>query len=289
MFDRESSDHPGEPHPFLLKCFANATDGSSLERLLLKTIENFLKDEAKATRRGKLRRRLNNTLYDQDERLVEGPGDSWRLHEHAGKVWQGDLAELERAAFGIRGVEVSRWNEAGPTPKDSVSAILAVTVQVLEAAGGAVRTEDLARVLQSRFVMLDDPREVPTTDGRLETLPGEAAGADTNWDAPHETPRSSGETGAAQLKATEVDSNWVAVRAHELFATLTVCERALIPVLHDPAEWVKVCGPGRARAAAAAEALKQRLVAATRDDDNFEAVIAEILGLCIADTSSVND
>lgn len=289
MFDRENSDHPAEPHPFLLKCYAKATDGPSLERLLLKTIENFLKDEAKATRRGKLRRRLNNTLFAQNDRLVKGPGDSWRLREHDGEVWQGDLAELEWAAFRFRGVDVTRWNEAGPTPKDSASAILDVSVAVLEAAGGAVRTEDLARVLQSRFVMLDDPRETSMTDERLESLPDETTEAGSNWNDLREAGNPSAEEATVSVSTAGVDSNWVAVRAGELFATLSDCERALVPALHDPDAWVKVCGPGRARAATVAEALKQRLYAATRDDDDFEAVIAELLSLCTADTSSVDD
>ncbi|RVX41151.1 hypothetical protein EDD27_3621 [Nonomuraea polychroma] len=49
MFEREDRNNPGQGHKFLLNCYLRATDGPSLERLLLTTIENFLKDQAKST------------------------------------------------------------------------------------------------------------------------------------------------------------------------------------------------------------------------------------------------
>ena len=68
----------------------------TLERLLLAAIKNWLKDQAKATEVGKLRRRLENVLGD-DPRFVRS-----RPHKTAGpdrtclKAWQGDIDRTAR-------------------------------------------------------------------------------------------------------------------------------------------------------------------------------------------------
>jgi hypothetical protein len=136
FFARPDADNPDECHKFVLDCYARSTDVPSLERLLLAAIENFLKDEAKKTERGKLRRRLIGLLR-KDARFTECAGDRWGLAGGSREPWQGDLAALERAAFAVRGVELPSWNHAGPTPQATVSALPKTAAGVGAGDGGA--------------------------------------------------------------------------------------------------------------------------------------------------------
>jgi len=109
----------------------NITDDTALERPLLKTIRNHLIDEAKGTPRGKLRRRLN-TLLSADDRFVRGPGSasaSWTLTVHTTEVFRGNPETLQCAAAAVRGVNINRWNESGPTPRETVNASVTVAMR----------------------------------------------------------------------------------------------------------------------------------------------------------------
>ncbi|MFG3340659.1 hypothetical protein [Glycomyces sp. NPDC048151] len=262
MFAREHKDYPGESHPFVVICLAKATDAGAFERLLLRSIENFLKDEAKGTSRGKVRRRLDETLLKNDERFVNVSNDLWCLTEFEGAIWQGDLEQLEDAAFSVRGVEVLTWNTAGPTSKDSAHAVLTVVESILREARGAVRTQDLTKLLQARFVLLNDPLEPPPLVERDDES--------TPSDEPAE-------------------GTWAVVHANDLFAALSPKERALVPVLHDPSRWAAATQLGSAESVALARALKQRLALATHDDEDYGAVLERLLDLCTRVTSSVQD
>ncbi|MEW9531720.1 hypothetical protein [Microbispora sp. NPDC049125] len=247
MFDREDRDNPGQGHKFLLNCYLRATGGPSLERLLLATIENFLKDQAKGTARGQLRRRLQ-TLFEADERFHPIAKDCWMLASGPPTRWQGDLATLERAAFGVRGVEITRWNHSGKTPRATTETLLTVVEAVLEAAQGAVYIEDLARVVQQRFRLLREPNFVPFEDQN---------------DQPE-----------------RVDAVDVGVRARELFGLLSPEERRLVPILGQRSRWKEVLGTGRAQAAAIGEALIGQLRLATVDDADHDMVVMALVELC---------
>jgi hypothetical protein len=252
MFARTDADQPDHGHKFVLNCYLRATDGPSLERLLLATIENFLKDQAKKTERGKLRRRLQG-LLGGDRRFLECSGDRWALADGSESPWQGDLATLDRAAFAVRGVEITRWNTAGPTPADTVSALLVITEAVLVAAGGAVRTEDLARVLQQRFLILRQPQ--------LSSRDDES-------------------TGLADIPVPRRGSPDAAFQAKWLFGMLTSSERRLMPLLGEPQRWPTALGVGRAVARATAEALIEKLRVATIDNADYEEVVLKLAEMC---------
>lgn len=251
MFARPDADNPDEGHKFLLDCYARATDGPSLERLLLTAIENFLKDQARRTERGKLRRRLTGLLR-ADGRFSQCPDDRWGLTGRSLQPWQGDLATLEGAAFAVRGVDITRWNRAGPTPQATVSALLTITEAVLVEAGGSVRTEDLARVLQARFWLLREPDFVLLDDDAAVLA---------------EEPDSEGETD-------------VALRAQQFFEGLTEPERRLLPVLAEPKRWGAVSGLGPAVGKVTGEALIEKVRLATVDDADRDYVVMEMVRLC---------
>jgi hypothetical protein len=251
MFARPDADNPDECHKFVLDCYARSTDGPSLERLLLAAIENFLKDQAKKTERGKLRRRLTG-LLQKDARFTECAGDRWALAGRSREPWQGDLAALERVAFAVRGVEFSAWNHAGPTPQATVSALLVITEAVLIEASGSVRTEDLARVLQTRFRLLRVPYLVSLDDettGLAEMLDGEGIGD-------------------------------VMLRARQFFNGLTESERRLLPLLGEPQRWSALLDVGPAAAQATGQALIEKVRLATVDDTDHEKVVLELVRIC---------
>ncbi len=158
----------GAGQKFVTACFALAISEATLERLFLASIKNFLIDEAKKTPRGKLRRRIAR-LMSEDTSFRRRPGSPPRwalsgLPEDA--VWQGDLDDLIAEASRVDGVGITRWNRSGPTPRKTVQALMTVLMRVLRHAQGAVREEDLAKVLESRFGLLARPvlsRSSPTT------------------------------------------------------------------------------------------------------------------------------
>lgn len=250
MFARPDQDSPSEGHKFVLDCYLRATDGPSIERLLLTAIEHFLIDQAKSTERGKLRRRLTGLLR-KDGRFAEAGADRWTLTAGSIEPWQGDVAMLERAAFGVRGLDIARWNHAGPTPKETVSTLLTVTEAVLVAAGGGVRTEDLARLLQARFRLLREPTLVSFED--------ESAGL---ADLP--------DTGSVD----------VTLRARQIFEGLTEPERRLLPLIAEPAQWAAALGVGPALAEATGLAMIEMVRLATIDDADHAEIVLELVRLC---------
>lgn len=153
----------GAGQRFVTVCFAKAADEASLERLFLTSIKNFLIDEAKKTPRGKLRRRIARLMgEDAAYRKLKGSPPRWGLADHAeGAVWQGDLDDLIAQAAQVKGVGITRWNHSGPTPQQTVHALMAILLSVLQYAQGAVREEDLAKVLEARFGLLAPARITP--------------------------------------------------------------------------------------------------------------------------------
>lgn len=253
---------PGDGAAFVIACLAKADDQASLERLLLTSIRNYLIDEAKKTERGKLRRRLEGLLGNDPRfvrvRAAEAGFACWTLRDAPEGLWQGDIEELEEAAWQVRGVAITRWNTAGPTPTGTKHALLRVAEAVVMHAGGCVRDEDLTRVVQQRFVLL-------ARDG-AEPLPG----SDDDGDI---------------ATATEDNAPWLLEasedRAQELYASLSTAERSAVPLLGGTdVEMAAVLGVGRRKAKTVAQAVAEKLRIATIDDEDRDHVLAALLRLC---------
>ncbi|MGH3680114.1 MAG: hypothetical protein ACRDT2_07665, partial [Natronosporangium sp.] len=251
----------GPGRRFVLNCYLKATNGASLARLVATAIDNLLKDRAKATERGKLRRRLEGMLGN-DRSFASSGSSGWSLAGHEDRTWQGDLAELERAAWAVRGVSITRWNTSGPTPGETKTALLTVVHAVLAAAAGSVRAEDLARVIQGRFGLLRPASFVSldADDGWSEggLLP---ASAEPHLDAQH-------------------------ARVSELWSELTPLERRLLPLLGEPPEsWAAELENGVETASAIAERLTEKLRVVTVDDADHDQIIRGLVDRCYdADT-----
>ena len=244
----------------VLNCYLRATDDPSLERLLLAAIGNYLKDEAKKTERGKLRRRLG-TLLEQDPRFLRVRASSagtagWALTGGPDAPTAVGFEVVQRAAVSVRGVAITRLNPAGPTPRAAREALLAVAHAVLTAARGTVTDELLARAVESRFALLPQPSFVELAlDGAHDPA------------AAHE--------GEPQAQVG-VDAT-----ARELWCAMTGTERAMFPHLGDPdADLSVIAGTGPEQARAQADALAEKVRFATVDDDQYRVVALALLQLC---------
>lgn len=242
---------------FILNCFLKAVDDTSLEKLFFISIKYFLIDEAKSTPRGKLRRRFAKRLAEDDRfRAVPGASPRWALASHpADAVWQGDLDELVRAAWEVRGVWITAWNHSGPTPQKTSHALMTVLTAVLEAAGGAVREEDLAKALEARFDLLSPPRFTDLHAGNGSLI-------DSDVD-----------------QAQESDPVAAESVAGELWEEMSPQERRLLPHLGDgPAAVASFLGLGRHQAQAIMDALSEKLrLALTGDRNDLRDVVAVLL------------
>jgi hypothetical protein len=246
---------------FVLTCYVEASDDASLERLLLRTIRNFLIDQAKTTERGKLRRRLEG-LLEKDLRFARvsrgQPGaGGWYLADQPNAPWQGDSTHLDLAAASVRGVTITRWNTSGPTPKSVKDALLSVAEGVLRAAGGSVSMAVLTRVVETRFALIA-PLIVGGIDGEI----------------------------AADFVEAETDPPGLELTVHEtaqeIYQVLDLQERALLPHLGAPLDdQMQVLELGRARTRLAADRLAEKIRLMTAGDEDRDDVVRELLRLCV--------
>lgn len=235
---------------------AGVENDERLEAYLVRVFDNALKDKAKSTDIGKLRRRFENVL-GSDERFIrsEAAGETWVLAEFEGSVWSGDLAALRLAAAAVRGVFIEKLNPAGPTPVSVRDALRTIAAAVLGEARGAVLAQDLARVVFERFfasgqsvVYLDAPRGENIVDQRPRPEAGMLAES----------------------------------AARAVFANLDHKEKALLPHLGTtPEERLGLLeGVGPHEIEAIAEALRVKLAQAVVDDAEADKVVLALLGLC---------
>ncbi len=252
-----------EKPQLVLGCMIKAHNDSTLERLLLAAIKNWLKDQAKATEVGKLRRRLENVLGD-DPRFVSNKTaqDRWALTEHASKAWQGDIDRLHAAAHRVRGVQITRWNTSGPTPRRTKDALIAVAYVVLSDAGGSVSAQDLSRVIAARFQLQPSPTFVQLS-------------VDTTW-----------ELDRFANPATDAMGD---MAAGKLWASLSPEEQTVVLLLAaEPGDVAVHLATGPETAAAIQAAVREKLRLATVDDDDAETVIGRLLRLAQSDERDVS-
>ncbi|MGW8359239.1 hypothetical protein ACWGK1_01500 [Streptomyces wedmorensis] len=256
----------GAGQRFVTVCFTQAADEASLERLFLASIKNFLIDEAKKTPRGKLRRRIARLMgEDTAYRKLTGSPPRWALDGHAeGAVWQGDLADLIVQAAHVKGVGITRWNHSGPTPQQTVHALKTILLSVLRHAQGAVREEDLAKVLEARFELL-----APARFTALYADEGTVA-----------------ETVEQHAAAAAPDPTGVEGVAEDIWQRLSPNDRLLLPCLdedaHHAAQLLEI---RQGHAAAVLSNLKTMLRNALSAGSDPQAVMAALLRRCADEAS----
>ncbi|WP_234322272.1 hypothetical protein [Streptomyces sp. NRRL B-24720] len=251
----------GAGQRFVTVCFTQAADEASLERLFLTSIKNFLIDEAKKTPRGKLRRRIARLMgEDAAYRKLKGSPPRWALTDHAERaVWQGDLDDLIAHAAQVKGVGITRWNHSGPTPQQTVHALMTILLSVLRYVQGAVREEDLAKVLEARFELL-----APARFTALYADEGTVA-----------------ETVEQHAAAAAPDPTGVEGVAEDIWQRLSPNDRLLLPCLdedaHHAAQLLEI---RQGHAAAVLSNLKTMLRNALSADSDPQAVMAALLRRC---------
>lgn len=240
---------------FLVEALTSVDNQGSAERYLLTTVQNFLKDQAKATAHGKLRARLD-TLLGKDPRFeaVPSPARGWRLADGPEGWWQGDLTVLHRTALRVRGVFVPSWNTSGPTPRPAREALTTVAAAVLTDAAGIVRAEDLAHVLLERF--------------RHQIAPETADGLFID-DADEQTAHAH----------REPEQALAGISADQLLAGFTSEQRAIVPYLTTPEHAPAALGIGPKEAAARRAQVIELVRLATVDDPRAEAVVTSLLNI----------
>jgi len=244
---------------FVKMCWARAHDDRTLELVFLRTIKNFLIDQAKGTDTGKLRRRLQG-LVTKDAYVTAGKlpagEDAWWLAAGPATPWAGHFGDLERAAGKVRGVRVETLNPAGPTPAGTVAALMSVVHAVLSAAGGAVRAQDVTRVVERRFGLSTRPATRPLFAGDpVERIPAVGVSPEV----------------AATIEAA----------AEEIWGSLDQVERAICPHLKKSHEEVgEILGMGPDETIAVLEWLYAKMKLGCEDTEDVEAIVSRAMQLC---------
>jgi len=234
----------------LLEC----TSQDSVEAMATTIVHNYLKDQAKSTEVGKLRRRLEPILR-ADERFTEVPRGWWSLTGGPTEPSWLDQDALARAAHNARDVTLDLpLNTAGKTSAHNVAGLSAISLEVLTAALGAVETQPLARAVASRCGLLLRPA-APLIDANGHEVSLPAADARSNGTEE----RALAAEIVARLDLREREAVWV----------MSSGETALAGRL----------GVGRRQAAAIKDRVRGLIAQVTEPGEERRAVLAEVVTL----------
>jgi hypothetical protein len=155
----------------LVELAVKASDDASFRRLLEQVVRNYLRDQARATTKGRLVRRLRE-LLEADPRFAVVPRDrpgARNIELSDGTtpgVWNGRLSDLVAAAYKVTEVSVVRWRPEArrQSPVADAASLTAVCEAVLRAAGASLPVSDLADVVAARFAVGRGPVVTPVDD-----------------------------------------------------------------------------------------------------------------------------
>lgn len=217
-------------HKKIPEALATVDDLESLTRYLRKMVQRFLVDEARRTPRGKVRRKVEELLRQDD--AYRQAGGLWQRLDQDG-VYGGDLEALIRAAFEVR-VPVKAWSGDRDAPLAPDADLDRVLGAVFVAAGGRISLADLEHVLVKRF-------------GYAVRL------ADVDLDEEVHAPAVSfADRPDVTAEAEEY--------AGEIWDMLSPVERRLLPVLDDsPGARMDAIGKAKSQTSVLTEQLKTRL------------------------------
>lgn len=238
---------------FIIACFLKADDQASLERLLLAAIRNDLIDEAKSQPIGKLRRRMQ-TLLGQDERFIDASDlhqgqDAWSLPSNRLVASHADVEQLVEFSVGIEAAPILSLPRAGRTPKAARVSLLTMTYGVLDKLDAALRAQTLAHFLGVRFNLIEQ-QQITGFDGERAASTVEDKEALTDP--------------AAELLAAE------------FFEELSPLERSIVPILEDADAIKSSFGDSGLRAA---DTLRDRLRVLVGSDLGRDA-LGPLLRMC---------
>lgn len=184
----------------------HATDDQSMERLLNTMVLNYLRDQGRRTEIGRLVRRINTLLIDDDRFL--SAHDRWSLATGPTTPSTTPPEELARAGDAVERVTVPRWNDrtARAHPHADAASLTRLCEIVLQAAEGSLAPADLARAIAARVGL----RPIPIVN--LLDIPEPADDSYT----------------------TVIEANEDLIAARAVFDTLTEREKRIMATLHLP-------------------------------------------------------
>jgi hypothetical protein len=245
---------------------AQAVDEASMGRLLRRSIQYWLIDQARKTSAGALRRTVEKVLATTDafERVRSGEAGQgrWRLAGTQVSPWAGRTEDLVEAARAVPYVRIPQWSSTSRRPPVADRAsIVAVAYAVLAAAAGSMETAQIVAVFIARFPVVLDPPVVPLQDHH------------------HVEVRATELTPEEQVIDAE-DELAAGVRAAEVAGMLSAAERRLVPHLADIPSIQEVLGCGRTQAYQHARRLKEKLEQLVGEGEDVRAVGLEVIRLC---------
>ena len=230
----------------------NSVDDDGFDRLLHTIVLNFLRDEGRRTEIGRLMLRLRDVLGAGDEFVAES-GDRWRLESQPAQPSDVPAQALVQAAAEERDIAVPRWSADArrKAPVADAASLTRLCRRVLDAAGGTVALDELARAIAPRLGIWPTPiAEVRDDRDQLDTI------------------------AAPQHADDSLDS----LRAGEIFAGLGRRERLLLAHPGAPVrELREVIGVGPSQAADLRTRLRRVLAAELEDDDRYETVFFHLV------------
>ncbi len=155
----------------LVELAVKASDEISFRRLLEQVVRNYLRDQARATAKGRLVRRLRE-LLEGDPRFAIVPqrrpgARNVELADGTSPgVWNGRSSDLVAAAYKVTDVSLVRWRPEArrQSPVAEGASLLAVCEAVLRAAGASLAVAELADVVAARFAVDQGPVVTPVDD-----------------------------------------------------------------------------------------------------------------------------
>jgi hypothetical protein len=230
----------------------HAVDDASFGRLLHRMVLNFLRDGGRRTETGRLMLRLRDVLGGSRD-FVSEPGDRWRMRSQPSTPSSVGPDALVRAATAEPHVDVPRWSPQTRrrAPVADAASLERLCRRVLEAAGGTLPLDELARSIAPRLGLAPMPIASAT----------DACDPFDTIAAPH--------NGEATLDG---------LRAAEIFRILSPRERLLLAATGTPVRALRsVIGVGPSQAAELQGRLRALLAAELRDDAGHEAVVLHLV------------
>ena len=254
---------------------AQATSDDSFGRLVRRSVQNWMIDQARKTGTGPLRRSIEKVLDESPEFDRVPPGHAgagrWRLANTDGEPWGGDTGQLIDVAWAVPNVRVPRWSSSSRRPPVADRAsLVAIAHAILQEAGGSLETAQLVHVFSQRFAASLDPLVISLDEGSDEDLDDDAPSADL----PSE------DASPEELVIAESVALDVAVAAAEIADRLSDMERAIIPVLDDSAAVRERLGLGRSQSAQFSSTLKSKIRALAGTGEDRDEIVREVIALC---------
>lgn len=135
----------------------HATDEQSMERILNTMVLNHLRDQGRRTELGRLIRRVNTVLAD-DDRFVH-TDDRWSIVTGPTSASTVPAEQLAAVADAVERITVPRWSDktARAHPHADAPSIALLCHRIVDAAGGSLPAADIARAMANRVGLRRTP------------------------------------------------------------------------------------------------------------------------------------